>query len=231
MRGEGESHRSYHPGVVAAISITLSLPPQSIVTALASPVYKETKVGLVATSREAIAMIMADVFKILFLVLGTLTTIVSYWLLFEAMVPRMVEAARQAYEQRLRRTLWVGLLVVLPGLVVGFSLANAPVALLKLLGVTMLMLLALMGLMGSAGLTRLLGQRLPSPDDETYPWRRVLRGGIVLAICFVLPLIGWFLVLPITLVTGVGATVRAYSRIRREARQTELVAAGGTVDA
>lgn len=177
-------------------------------------------------------MIMADVFKILFLVLGTLTTIVSYWLLFEAMAPRMVEGARQAYEERLRRTLWVGLLVVLPALVVGLGLANAPVALFKLIGVTMLMLLVLTGLMGSAGLTRLIGRRLASPDDEAYPWRRVLRGGIVLAISFVLPLIGWFLVLPLTLVTGVGATVLAYRRVRRETDQTVVATPdGGTVQA
>jgi hypothetical protein len=45
---------------------------------------------------------------------------------------------------------------------------------------------------------------LPAPDDERQPWRRVLRGGAVLGLTFVLPLIGWFLVLPVSLLMGVG---------------------------
>lgn len=155
-------------------------------------------------------MIMADVFKILFLVLGTLITIVGYWLLFEACVPRTVSRAKEAYENRPWRTFWVGLVVVAPLLVLGLVLANAGAAPVKLVGVTLLLLLVLTGLLGSTGFARLVGIRLNAPADEAQPWRRVLRGGSVVSVTFVLPLAGWFIVLPAVLITGVGAAVLAY---------------------
>jgi hypothetical protein len=41
--------------------------------------------------------------------------------------------------------------------------------------------------------------------DLDQPWRRVLRGGAVLALLFVVPLLGWFAVFPLTLASGLGA--------------------------
>jgi hypothetical protein len=50
-----------------------------------------------------------------------------------------------------------------------------------------------------------IGAGLPSPTDEQQPWRRVLRGGILLALTFLLPIVGW-IVLPLwALVSGLGA--------------------------
>lgn len=150
-------------------------------------------------------MIMADVFKILFLILGTLTTAVSYWLLFEACAPLRVERARANYERRPLRTTLLGLIVSAPVVGIGLALSSVPRGPVKLVGLILIMLTVLAGLFGSAGLTRLIGQRLASPADAVQPWRRVLRGGIVLSVSFVLPFIGWFMVLPFTLISGVGA--------------------------
>lgn len=155
-------------------------------------------------------MIMADVFKILFLVLGTIATVVCYWLLFEAVFPRVVEGARDRYERHPKRALLVGLLVTAPTLLLGAAFASAPAALAKFLGITLLLALLLVSLVGSAGLAELVGGRLASAVDAQWPWRRVLRGGTVLAVTFVLPLAGWFVVLPVTLVSGVGAAVLAW---------------------
>ena len=154
-------------------------------------------------------MIMADVFKILFLILGTIATIVCYWLLFEAVFPRIVEGAREQYERRPRRAFLVGLLVTVPTFVIGAGFAASPNGLAKLIGATLLLLLLLVSLMGSAGLAGLVGQRLASAADAQWPGRRVLRGGTILAITFVFPLAGWFIVMPVTLVSGVGAAVLA----------------------
>ena len=80
---------------------------------------------------------------------------------------------------------------------------------MKLAGIIVLFAVALVALLGSAGLARHIGMRLPSGRDATEPWRPVLRGGIVLSICFVLPGIGWFVVLPYALITGFGAAMVA----------------------
>ncbi len=63
--------------------------------------------------------------------------------------------------------------------------------------------------MGSAGLGDRIGVGLPSAGDATQPWRRLLRGGTVLSLTFLLPIVGWVGVLPWTLVSGVGAAVLA----------------------
>jgi hypothetical protein len=57
--------------------------------------------------------------------------------------------------------------------------------------------------------------RLPAARDASEPWRPVLRGGVVLSTCFVLPGIGWFVVLPYALITGFGAVV-----VTRRAHET-----------
>ncbi|MBI2432046.1 MAG: hypothetical protein HYV26_04175 [Candidatus Hydrogenedentes bacterium] len=157
-------------------------------------------------------MIMADVFKYLFVILGTLITLVSYWLLFEACLPAFVERARTQYERRPLRMLFLGLAVAAPAVLAGSALAQAGNGAVKLVGVTLLLFLLLLALLGSTGFARLVGARLQAQSDEMQPWRRVLRGGAIVAITFVLPLLGWFVVLPAVLVSGLGATLSAWKK-------------------
>ena len=151
-------------------------------------------------------MIMADVFKILFIILGILITTVAYWLLFEALFRRVVERASVVYETNPYKVVILGLVVGLPLFLVSIGLLRSPAG-LKLLGAILMSGVLLVGLLGSAGLARLVGGRLASATDSAFPWRRVLRGGMVLSITFVLPVVGWFFVLPLTLASGVGAVI------------------------
>lgn len=151
-------------------------------------------------------MIMADVFKILFIILGILITTVAYWLLFEALFRRVVERASVVYEANPYKVAVLGAVVGVPLFVASLGLLNSAAG-LKLLGAILMSGLLLVGMLGSAGLARLVGARLASATDSAYPWRRVLRGGIVLSITFVLPIVGWFVVLPLTLASGVGAVI------------------------
>lgn len=156
-------------------------------------------------------MIMADVLKILLLVLGTLIVFVSYWLAAAALFPRVVERSKQTYDRRPVRATLIGALVSTPFLLLGLALlGGAPAPGLKLLGVVLLAVPALLGLLGSAGLGERIGAGLPSSGDAQHPWRRVLRGGTVLSLTFLLPVVGWLGVLPWTLVSGVGAAVLAF---------------------
>jgi hypothetical protein len=155
-------------------------------------------------------MIMADVFMWLFLILGILTVVVGYWLLSAALFPGLVGRARARYQDRPVRTVGVGFAVTVPLVVLGLVLANLPNGGAKFAGFVVLLSLVLTGLVGSAGLARHVGHELASPVDVEQPWRRVLRGGTILSITFVLPLIGWLFVLPVTLVSGVGAVVGSW---------------------
>jgi len=95
--------------------------------------------------------------------------------------------------------------ITVPVFIVGSAFLGIGNPVAQFLGFCVLIALTILGLMGSAGLSRHIGQRLSSPLDEGQPWRCVLRGGIVLSITFLFPFVGWFLVLPLALVSGVGA--------------------------
>lgn len=157
-------------------------------------------------------MIMADVFKILFLILGMLICTVSYWLMFTALFAPAVYRAQQALATTPKRMFFVGLLVGLPILAVGFALAAKGAGPLKLLGVGILLLLTSAALFGAAGLVRMVGQGLCTAQQPRSNGYLVLRGGAVVSIACVLPLVGWFLLLPAVLILGVGATVHALRR-------------------
>jgi hypothetical protein len=75
----------------------------------------------------------------------------------------------------------------------------------KLVTGALLMVPLVLALVGSAGLADKIGAGLASPVDQAQPWRRVLRGGAVLALLFVVPLLGWFAMFPLTLASGLGA--------------------------
>jgi len=151
-------------------------------------------------------MIMADILKIFLIIVGLLTVYVSYWLVAQALFPGLVERARQHYAKPVKITL-IGLVAAAVPVIGGAVISNLPNPALKLTGVTLMLVPALLGLVGSAGLISRIGAGLPTPADKQQPWRRVLRGGILFALTFLLPFVGWF-VLPIwALVSGFGAFI------------------------
>ncbi len=170
---------------------------------------------------------MADVLKYLLLVMGILVVFVSYWLAAEALFPGAVDCARRQYDSHIIKITLLGLVVMGPLLVVGFLLlSKASNPLGKLAGAALIGMPVLPGLLGSAGLSQRIGRGLPSATDERQPWRRVLRGGMILALMFLLPLVGWLIVMPWTVISGLGAALLAFSRKGRESEP----AAGVAVD-
>ncbi len=154
-------------------------------------------------------MIMADVLFWLLIAVGFYLVFVSYWVAAEALFPAFVERCRLRYAQKpYRSTLW-GLLAAAP-LLAGalFLLTHMGNPLLQISGVGVVALMVIFGLVGSAGLCRQIGRGLAKPDDAAQPWRQVRRGAIVLAMTFVLPVIGWFVVLPWVLISGLGVFLR-----------------------
>ena len=163
-------------------------------------------------------MIMADVLKIFLIVLGTLIVLVSYWLAAESLFPRLVARAQEQYRTRPIRITLLGALIGTPVVTLGLGLLQAGSAPTKVIGFLLVTTASFGGLAGSAGLCRRIGTGLPSPADATQPWRRVLRGAVVLALISLLPFAGWFLVLPLALASGLGAALSAGWALRRVAR-------------
>ncbi len=168
-------------------------------------------------------MIMADVLKFVFLILGVVLVYISYWLAATALFPALVERASQQYQAHPVKITLMGLLVLLPLAGLGALIGQAAHPAAKALSVVLYGVPALLGLLGSAGLSQRIGAGLPSAIDELHPWRRGLRGGVVLSLTFLLPFIGWFVVMPWAIVSGLGAVVVAI-RMKKQS-QTESIPA------
>ena len=153
-------------------------------------------------------MIMADVLKIVFLIIGVFSSIICYWLATEALFPNFVIKARQRYKKPIILTS-LGLLVVAIGGAIGavtksiVGNSGDPIIIL------LLCIFVFFGLLGSSGLCQLVGMGMPSPVDETQPWRRTLRAGIVLSFVFLLPGPGW-LIMAWSGISGCGAMVLSF---------------------
>jgi len=159
-------------------------------------------------------MIMSDVLLWTLIIVGLMIVFNCYWLIAEALYPEMVERSREAYSQHLIRTALLGALIGIPMIVAGIAAFSLPGP-FKLMGGALLLGPIILGLLGSTGLARQIGRGLASPADDSQPWRRVLRGGILLSFAFLMPFAGWFAILPATLFSGLGALAVAVRRKRQ----------------
>lgn len=153
-------------------------------------------------------MIMADVFKILFLILGMLICTVSYWLLFASLFPGAVGRMQQTVLTHPYRIFMTGAFAGVPLTLLGFAMATQGAGPVKLLGVFCLMSIVLAALFGSTGLVRQVGVGLYSGPDRPGNGGLALRGGAIVSIACVFPLVGWFLVIPVVLILGFGAALQ-----------------------
>ena len=154
-------------------------------------------------------MIMADVLKIALIIIGFLLCYVVYWLASAALFPAVVERAKQQYDTRPVRATLAGLGLALPFIALSVGIGSVAHPAAKMLGVALIGIPILYGLLGSAGLALRIGAGLKSSLDDTQPWRRILRGSVVLSLTFLLPVIGWFIIMPWAIISGLGAAVIA----------------------
>ena len=143
------------------------------------------------------------------LVVGVALAMNGYFLLVRGLWPGLSEQTKLTWQEHPFRTLFVGaffggMLFVMTAVLLSLSpgIAKAAGMLVGTLGLGV-------ALIGTAGLAGRLGAGLASPSDASSQWRQTMRGGIVLELCFLMPLLGWFVVLPLALIGGFGATLLA----------------------
>jgi len=150
-----------------------------------------------------------------FLILGIMMVFNAYWLASVALSPVWVTRCQSQYERPLRTTL-AGLLCTVPLVVVAIVCFKQKHPVGNLIGLLSLGTPIVLGMAGSAGFAQRLGLGLAATADAQQPWRRVLRGGVVFTFMMLLPLIGWVVVLPWALVSGLGAMVLSRGAARQE---------------
>jgi hypothetical protein len=154
-------------------------------------------------------MLMADTLAIFLVVLGFMLALPGLWLLCRGLWPKTVENATEDC----RRGLLFPFLVGIP--IAVFAVVSTIVASKTLGGASGIVSLAIICLFvffastGIAGLTTSIGMKLPSPADRERPWQATIRGSVVLELAFLLPILGWFIILPSALIIGSGCALRS----------------------
>jgi len=151
-------------------------------------------------------MIMADILFWIAIAIGVLANLIAHWLAAQALLPNTVARCSEAYARRPIACCLIGVFVALPlVLILLGALDKIPFPLAKVVLIGVLCVPVLIALIGSAGLARRIGLGLPAPTDIDRPWLPVARGGLVMGLCFIAPILGWFIMLPLALLSGVGA--------------------------
>jgi hypothetical protein len=150
-------------------------------------------------------MLMADTMSIFFVIVGMMVAFSGLWLLCRGLWPEAVAAAADRCGRGLWSSFLAGLPVTIMMVAVTTILFNVLGPVGKITGIGVACLYMLQAHTGVAGLATSIGRRLLSPLDEQHAWRSTLRGGVVLELAYLLPFLGWFLILPVSIVIGSGA--------------------------
>ena len=171
-------------------------------------------------------MLMADTMSIFFVVLGMLLAFSGLWLLCRGLWPEAVAAAADRCSRGLLSSFLAGLPITVTMILVSAILFNVLGPIGKIGGLAVICLYMLQAHTGVAGLATAIGRRLANPHDEQRQWRTTLRGGVVLELAYLLPFLGWFLILPASIVIGSGAAnLELVSRVLSKAPAVQREAA------
>jgi len=149
---------------------------------------------------------MADISAIFFILLIVSIAFPSmltvWWLLF----PSIVARAQTRVEKTLARTFWLGLVIVIALTIPIVILLALPFGPAKFLGWILLAASLAVSSIGSAGIAAHLGERMKQTGNNYSPLSAFLRGSIVLELAAFFPVLGWFFLWPLALITAFGAT-------------------------
>lgn len=164
-------------------------------------------------------MLFADTMAIFFVILGLLLAFPSLWLFCRALWPEQVARTTETVGFK---SFLIGVPVTAVAVFIVIVVGKLPASFGQIGGVLAFSALLLFAQIGVAGIATHIGNRLPSPVDKEKPWRVTLRGGIILALTYLLPLLGWFLIIPVSVITGAGSATRAFWPKKKPTRSTQV---------
>ncbi len=139
-------------------------------------------------------------------VLLILASLLGAMLLASALFGSAVERTARACEHRPKTSLLVGLPVTTIAALFCAALSKGPGPARSLATVLGLGLASAL-ILGLAGVALHVGAKLWSRYDVDRPYRRLVRGAIVVELAAALPIFGWLLVFPLLASMGIGALV------------------------
>ena len=146
----------------------------------------------------------ATVYTYLFIHLGVILVVTAYYALSASLAPQITDRARLRFARRPWLPTILGLVISVPWVIASLVLLNLPFSGAKFAGATIGLAWILIALIGGAAIAQHVGRGSIAANDS---WLHTVRGGLLITLTWVLPLVGWLIVLPLTMATGVGCLV------------------------
>ena len=161
-------------------------------------------------------MLMADVMSITLSILGFLLAQQGLWLISRALWPRRFAAATARCGRNPLASFLLGLPVTAAWIFGVSIVGKAFGAPGQVAAFGLFILYWIYANVGTAGFVTHVGQRLSSPADAARPWAATVRGGVAVELAWLVPFVGWFGVLPVSIISGAGATTLSFLRIKEQ---------------
>jgi uncharacterized protein involved in cysteine biosynthesis len=129
----------------------------------------------------------------------------AWWLLF----PATVERARLRLDRTPWRCFWLGGVLTAILVVPIIGLLALPFGPAKFMGWALVAVTLTVSALGAAGLAAKMGERLAARAGNVSLAGAFLRGAVALELAAAFPVVGWFIFIPLVIVTALGATAFA----------------------
>lgn len=148
--------------------------------------------------------------------LGVILVVCAYYALSAAIAPGITERGRVRFARRPWLPALAGIALSLPWVVAALVLLNVPAGPVKFAGAVLGCAWILCCLIGGSSLAQHVGSMSGREQDMT--WIRSVRGGLFITLTWVLPIVGWLGMLPLTLATGLGCLLVGLFPLRSQPR-------------
>ncbi len=152
---------------------------------------------------------LGDVWAITAIIVGFSVCAWSLLLCLALIFQRRTQFSKELIETKPGKMVFTGLVLSLVLGTGGVVLLNMPNGVVKLVGWMILLGLMALSFTGTAGLVALAGERVQMLDRGLSGYGSLSRGALFVVLPAVMPILGWFLYLPIVFCLGVGAGLRA----------------------
>jgi hypothetical protein len=168
-------------------------------------------------------MFTADRMANFLMVLGCLLAFPGLWLLSRALWPHTVMRSADICRKGLIKPFIYGFPLTVFVILVIAIFANSMSLVGKGTALILASLYVILAHSGVAGLVTCIGERLTSHSDAGQAWHATLRGGIVLDLAYLLPVVGWFFLLPVSMIIGSGTNLIIFYKIFLETSKVKLL--------
>ncbi|HYL99240.1 MAG TPA: hypothetical protein VEZ90_09815 [Blastocatellia bacterium] len=154
------------------------------------------------------AMLLGDVMTVFLGVAAFVILIPALWRLCQALWPDRAAQAAARCSRNIYKPLLVGVPVTFIALILAGTFKRLPAGGALISGALLCSYLVFASI-GISGLAHMIGQRLAG-HSTVRPMQSTVRGSAVLVLTYLIPVLGWFLILPASLIIGAGAAALSF---------------------